>query len=134
MVLNKFTQEIKDNWLQALKSGKYKQGYGALVNHTIEGTFYCCIGVLGEVTDGLADISNCFEKSPYTFLDDTIGEDNKAELIRINDSFATYKAIRPLDYKDDYSNVIPLIESLPVQTNNFFSKLWAKLQEILLLH
>lgn len=39
-----FTQEIKDNWLTALKSGKYTQGYIALKDFKEEKEVFCCIG------------------------------------------------------------------------------------------
>jgi len=39
-------------WVEALRSGKYKQGAGVLLNEKNE---YCCLGVLAEI--------NGFEKS-----------------------------------------------------------------------
>ena len=38
--------EVKKKWLEALRSGKYKQGRWALRNGDNE---YCCLGVLCEV-------------------------------------------------------------------------------------
>lgn len=38
---------IKAQWLEALRSGKYKQGKGALHNKSDDS--YCCLGVLCEV-------------------------------------------------------------------------------------
>lgn len=41
------TQQQKDNWLEALRSGKYQQGTGDLMTEStgsIE-TQYCCLGV-----------------------------------------------------------------------------------------
>ena len=40
-------QEIKQRWIQALRSGEYKQGQGALHNYN-ENTF-CCLGVLCDL-------------------------------------------------------------------------------------
>lgn len=40
-------QEIKQKWVQALRSGDYEQGMGTLCK---DGK-YCCLGVLGEVLD-----------------------------------------------------------------------------------
>lgn len=39
-------KEIRNKWLKALRSGKFKQGQGAL--RTV-GTGHCCLGVLCEV-------------------------------------------------------------------------------------
>lgn len=38
---------IKEDWIKALRSGKYKQGTGCLR----KGDEYCCLGVLCEVLD-----------------------------------------------------------------------------------
>lgn len=38
---------IKEDWIKALRSGKYKQGTGCLR----KGNEYCCLGVLCEVLD-----------------------------------------------------------------------------------
>lgn len=37
--------DLKAKWLEALRSGKYEQGRGAL----LDGGKYCCLGVLCEV-------------------------------------------------------------------------------------
>ena len=42
-------KEIKKLWLEALRSGEYKQGQGQLHNIK-EGTF-CCLGVLCDIID-----------------------------------------------------------------------------------
>lgn len=105
----KFTQEIKDKWLKALKSGEYIQGFHRLVDST--NSTYCCIGVLGDTIPGLNNTWNkeCPESSPYSFLKNTIGYDLQRDLYLTNDN---------LDYRNTgkkyYSNVIPLIEQLPV--------------------
>jgi hypothetical protein len=41
-------KEIKRKWMEALRSGKYKQGTGCL--RTINNKF-CCLGVLADVID-----------------------------------------------------------------------------------
>jgi len=38
--------EIKKLWVDALRSGEYKQGSGQLYDKTPEGERYCCLGVL----------------------------------------------------------------------------------------
>ena len=105
----KFTQEVKDKWLENLKSGKYVQGYTVLHNKT-KNTF-CCIGVLGdcieELDNSIEDTKSTNPINPYTFL-----KDNNIDIKtiwRTND-----KAEREIDNKHDYSCVIPLIETLEV--------------------
>lgn len=53
----KFTQELKDKWLAALRSGDFKQGRGYLCpkSYNSKNLHYCCLGVLAE-------ISGCFAK------------------------------------------------------------------------
>lgn len=107
----KFTQEIKDNWLKALKSGKYKQGFGQLY-HKPDNSF-CCIGVLGDIMEDLDNehsSSSIDTKSPYVFLRNTIGRENTDMLCQHNDRIQY-----GLDDERKYSNVIPLIEKLPIQ-------------------
>lgn len=43
----KLTRALKKQWINALLSGKYKQGRGNLYNNIYKE--HCCIGVLGEV-------------------------------------------------------------------------------------
>lgn len=43
------TKELKDRWIAALRSGKYKQGQRRL--RWFDDTF-CCLGVLCDVRDG----------------------------------------------------------------------------------
>jgi hypothetical protein len=107
-----------------LKSGEYKQGFNRLVSNKTntywkegENKYHCCIGVLGEITEGLSNYSSLYgeeeeegegENSPYTFLENTIGDTLTTNLFRVNDR-------TPLNELRDYSNVIPLIEALEVQ-------------------
>lgn len=44
-------QELKKRWVEALRSGKYKQGNGVLLDHTETGQELCCLGVLCDVID-----------------------------------------------------------------------------------
>lgn len=45
-------REVIDMWLEALRSGTYRQGVGALLTHTPEGEEqYCCLGVLCDLYD-----------------------------------------------------------------------------------
>ena len=40
---------IAMKWVKALRSGKYKQGQGALCEVTTKGTKHCCLGVLTDL-------------------------------------------------------------------------------------
>lgn len=105
----KFTKEIKAKWLEALKSGKYKQGFSELYTETDNS--YCCIGVLAKITPGLSceyDLPSDTTKSPYKFLDDNLSERRTENLYTTNDRDKDNPS-----YPRDYSNVIPLIEALP---------------------
>jgi hypothetical protein len=86
-----FTQEIKDKWLIALKSGKYTQ----IKKCFISNQGHCCLAVLAEeVCEG-----NYPDFLPFQYRQD---------LIHLNDD--TFDENKP-----DYSNVISLIETLPVK-------------------
>lgn len=105
----KFTKEIKDNWLKALRSGEFKQGFFAL--HNKASNTYCCIGVLAEITPGLVckvtSLSNLDSDNPYRFLRDTVGNAAVRGIINANDTVPSPKL--------DYAAVIPLVEALPTQ-------------------
>lgn len=60
--------EVKQKWVEALRSGKYKQGQGALRT----GDGYCCLGVLCElaVKEGVAIRDQLFYGSPVDFRSD----------------------------------------------------------------
>jgi len=59
-------KKIKQKWISALKSGKFKQGRGKLRYGNQNGTYHCCLGVLSEIAvkEGV-----CSKKSAF-------GEDN----------------------------------------------------------
>lgn len=48
--------EIKQNWLEALRSGKYQQGRGCLK----QGNKYCCLGVLCDTVSSSGWCGNVF--------------------------------------------------------------------------
>jgi hypothetical protein len=52
--------EIKQQWIDALRSGKYTQGRGALRS---QGNRFCCLGVLCDI---LPDELVKFEKSQWS--------------------------------------------------------------------
>ncbi len=107
-----FTKEVKENWLNNLKSGKYKQGFGEL--YISNDNTYCCIGVLGHCTEGLTSNENDFNSTdsnnPYGFLHKNIRVEKTNELWKKNDALL-YQDDE--SYPRDYSNVISLIEALP---------------------
>jgi hypothetical protein len=44
-------KSIKNKWVKALRSGKYKQGTGQLHSENEEGKSFCCLGVLATIVD-----------------------------------------------------------------------------------
>lgn len=56
----KLPAEIKQKWLDALRSGEYKQGKGRLRDGN---GAYCCLGVLQMRTDGDVEKSNIMVNS-----------------------------------------------------------------------
>jgi hypothetical protein len=44
----KLSPELKQRWVEALRSGQYPQGKGLLKNYESE---YCCLGVLCDLND-----------------------------------------------------------------------------------
>ena len=74
-------KEIAEKWVQALRSGEYKQGSDVL--HNTSNNTYCCLGVLcdiyqkegnkfNSVSEGSWGVQtdNGFENLPATFFDD----------------------------------------------------------------
>lgn len=51
------TKKLKQKWIKALRSGKYKQGDASL--HEISGNTYCCLGVLQEI-DNIICVGNSY--------------------------------------------------------------------------
>jgi hypothetical protein len=103
---NKLPEEFKRKWIDALRSGEYKQGFGTLCE-TINGkSFYCCLGVAGVVA-GLnpSDMHNKAEfggakfvyglMPPPGFPEVLISDLNKtltSRLINMNDGNAELKS------------------------------------------
>lgn len=59
---------IKSRWIEALRSGEYKQGRGGLRNDD----FFCCLGVLCDLhskeTGTRWDPPNKYERNVYDYL------------------------------------------------------------------
>jgi hypothetical protein len=53
--------EVKQKWLEALRSGKYKQGRRQLR----KGDSFCCLGVLCDVVDNSKWEASGYDKSFY---------------------------------------------------------------------
>lgn len=118
----KFTQEIKDKWLEALKSGEYVQGTTFLKDasyYHIDKVTHCCLGVLCEVHPDM-ELGSALGKRintvlgyednflAYTPFRNLLGDKNVKKLVITNDETLD-EDLR------NYSNVIPIIEKLPVE-------------------
>jgi hypothetical protein len=86
-------QELKEKWLEALRSGQYEQGFGRLKLQDR----YCCLGVLCDVSDtGRFSIAGDFIRHDYSVMRTTLDSnmssdlgvdyDTRDRLIRMNDS------------------------------------------------
>lgn len=60
----KLDSELKQQWIDALRSGKYQQGEGSLRTKDDE---YCCLGVLCDIFDSERWTKRPTESS-YTYL------------------------------------------------------------------
>lgn len=82
----KMDPEVKARWIEALRSGKYKQGKGALRT----GECNCCLGVLAEINGVPSDVQEETDDGPiysYSFprdIDDPIDayRDNSSPIYR----------------------------------------------------
>lgn len=108
-----FTKEIKTNWLNNLKSGKFTQGkvqLRSIINGKIH---YCCLGVLAETIKIPYNERGCIDKDNNETYDpfiEMLGREKVRILWKENDD-SYYEGIR------DYSKVIPIIEKIPVKKN-----------------
>jgi hypothetical protein len=103
--------EIKQKWVQALKSGKYRQGKGSLKNKLNE---YCCLGVLCDLHsketsikwNGDVYLDKCIqlpsEVMEWAGIDNMVGRSGMVDsdinlrpiyLTDLNDSGRTFKEI-----------------------------------------
>lgn len=76
--------ELKAKWVEALRSGEYKQGAGRFEKN---GKF-CCLGVLCKVAGvGVSELrGNGYWCDNYKFVGETIEEIAERDLINMNDS------------------------------------------------
>jgi hypothetical protein len=89
--MKKLPEDFKKKWIDALRSGEYKQGKNHLVIFGNNNEpYYCCLGVAGKVC-GLSDIDlrfqDFFTQTHVNNLPDLLfGEDNvPAMLAKMND-------------------------------------------------
>jgi len=105
---------LKDKWLKALRSGKFKKGIQALRVKGNKSYSYCCLGVLCQITDPSKWIKNGVEQTsngkpcvPYDFhgipdskripnivLDEYgLTSESRCALIQINDSSKNFDKV-----------------------------------------
>jgi hypothetical protein len=70
--------DLKQKWIEALRSGEYKQGKGGLVTYTNEEPFYCCLGVLCDLLakDGIGHWNNDTSQR-YIYYPTDVEDDSK---------------------------------------------------------
>lgn len=96
-------RSLRKKWLDALRSGKYKQGSGTLYNPDTKA--FCCLGVLehqamdGQVEADLGGRNTHFEGVPSEQFYANYGMESfhcsplEADLIRMNDTGESFEAI-----------------------------------------
>lgn len=82
--------ELKEKWVNALRSGEYKQGRNRLVDY---GNNFCCLGVLCEVAG--------FKRVDVSY----INPNPEDEYDRLNTSLDT-GALSFVDIKDDEQEIL----------------------------
>jgi hypothetical protein len=65
MISPKMNPEIKQLWIDALRSGQYKQGRGKLKTETDGVCYYCCLGVLCELYQKEHPQTEIYEEKIY---------------------------------------------------------------------
>ena len=90
------TDEDIDNWIAALRSGKYKQGYNSLLRDINDN--FCCLGVLCNIHPEIKNnISISIAHDCYKYFDSTAMVSN---FIDIN-----YKLLEILMYMNDEQKI-----------------------------
>lgn len=97
--------ELKQKWIEALRSGKYKQGVGVLRSATDK---FCCLGVLCDITDNNSWKLNSYAGYYYFkdrgyYLYGSLNYDQVkdfglytrqiSELVKMNDTGSTFQEI-----------------------------------------
>jgi hypothetical protein len=84
---------LKARWVAALRSGKYKQGYGELKHENKQDNLeFCCLGVLREISPAVAvrNGDNSGSLEPETLKYTGISPEQQTQLIEMNDEVAGY--------------------------------------------
>lgn len=97
--MEKLPEDFKKKWLEALRSGEYKQGVGTLYDKVTNA--HCCIGVACYLHNGVnANLCGFLPQSGvsgYSALPDAISggfsNDVTAQLITMNDSGKSFAEI-----------------------------------------
>lgn len=115
--------DVKEKWLAALRSGKYRQGTGYLKYQVNDGTIrHCCLGVLCEIAIQEHAILEKFSNEPTDLHFFPIGAANAvlpwsvarwAGLTECNPAVPNHETLASLnDDSDDFDLVIETIEEL----------------------
>lgn len=81
----KLPEEFKQNWVAALRSGKYKQGKQRLYNQQTD--TYCCLGVAAHMCESLPSIFYNNAIIPSTSNQNSTGEILKIPVELSDDEF-----------------------------------------------
>lgn len=86
--------EFKKKWVEALRSGEYKQGQGAL--HRADEDTYCCLGVACKISNVLLSYTSLRDK--LQFKEDLIDRctnlnDNRYDISGINQGAKSFEYI-----------------------------------------
>ena len=93
---------MRDKWIEALRSGKYKQGKSNLCSLRNEQPEFCCIGVLADLMDipyHEKDNRRVYSHGMVAMLHEPelqlvgLGRDEAFRLASLNDKGATFEEI-----------------------------------------
>lgn len=96
-------QEIKTMWLEALRSGKYRQAQGRLQRQTENGIGFCCLGVLCDLE---------VKRTPSSFWEQTQSTSEIVYSFKTDPSdygisgFLDYATIKRLDMTELFQNKV----------------------------
>jgi hypothetical protein len=79
--MNKLNLGVKKQWIEALRSGKYRQGRLTLMTEDKDGFAYCCLGVACEIGIAQPRLEGLSDFVEYSFLD----QSTQDKLVIMND-------------------------------------------------